>query len=121
MGKSWIPVAVAADTLTSIVGADAERVSFIKLDIEGAETTITPQIINGFSHPRLVVALEVRAPIEAALTPFQERGFYIYDLHNDYRWAFEHKVPAITKAEYRDFYHLDHADVLLSRQALALT
>ncbi|WP_161630293.1 FkbM family methyltransferase [Mycobacterium sp. UM_CSW] len=121
MGKSWIPVTVAADTLTSIVGADAERVSFIKLDIEGAETALTPQIVGGFSNPRLVVALEARAPIEGALTPFQERGFYVYDLHNDYRWAFERKVPHITKAAYSDFYHLDHADVLLSRQPLALS
>ena len=87
MGKTWIPVTVAADTLTSIVGADAERVSFIKVDIEGAETAITPQIAAGFSHPRLVVALEVRPPIEATLMPFQERGFYVYDLHNDYHWA----------------------------------
>jgi FkbM family methyltransferase len=121
MGKNWIPVTVPADTLTSIVGADAERVSFIKLDIEGAEAAITPQIVAGFSNPRLVVALEVRAPIEAALMPFQEQGFYLYDLHNDYRWYFEHKVPAITEGAYRDVYQLDRADVLLSRQPLALS
>jgi FkbM family methyltransferase len=121
MGNTWIPVTVAADTLTSIVGADAQRVSFIKVDIEGAETAITPQIAAGFSHPRLVVALEVIAPIEATLMPFQERGFYIYDLHNDYRWALERKVPAITKAAYGDFYHRAAADVLLSRQPLALS
>jgi FkbM family methyltransferase len=120
MGKSWIPVTVAADTLTSIVGADAERVSFIKLDIEGAEPAVTPQIVGGFSNPRLVVALEARAPIKAALMPFQERGFYVYNLHNDYRWFFERKVPLIAEAAYRDFDHLDFADVLLSRQPLAL-
>jgi FkbM family methyltransferase len=120
MGKTWIPVTVAADTLTSIVGADAERVSFIKVDIEGAETAITPQIAAGFPHPRLVVALEVRAPIEATLMPFQERGFYVYDLHNDYQWVFERKVPAIIEAAYSDFYHRARADVLLSRQPLAL-
>jgi FkbM family methyltransferase len=118
---TWIPVTVAADTLTSIVGADAQRVSFIKLDIEGAETAITPQIAAGFSHPRLVVALEAVAPIEATLMPFQERGFYIYDLHNDYHWVIERKVPAITEAAYGDFYHRGAADVLLSRQPLALS
>jgi FkbM family methyltransferase len=121
MGKTWIPVTVAADTLTSIVGADAQRVSFIKLDIEGAETLITPQIPAGFPHPGLVVALEVIPPIEATLTPFQEQGFYIYDMHNDYRWAVERKVPAITAAAYSDFYHRAAADVLLSRQPLALS
>ena len=117
---TWIPVTVAADTLTSIVGADAPRVSFIKVDIEGAETAITPQIAAGFSHPKLVVALEVIPPIEATLMPFEERGFYIYDLHNDYHWIFERKVPAITEAAYSDFYHRAAADVLLSRQPLAL-
>ena len=121
MGKTWIPVTVAADTLTSIVGADAQRVSFIKVDIEGAETAIAPQIASGFSHPRLVVALEVVPPIEATLRPFREQGFYIYDMHNDYRWAFESKVPAITEAAYGDFYHRAAADVLLSRQPLALS
>lgn len=120
-GVSWSPVTVAADTLTSLVGADAARVSFIKVDIEGAETALTPQIASGFTHPRLVVALELRAQIEATLMPFQDQGFYIYDLHNDYRWLYERKVPAITKAAYRDFYHRDFADALLSRQPLILS
>jgi FkbM family methyltransferase len=132
MGDTWIPVTVAADTITSIVGADAPRVSFIKVDIEGAEAAIAPQIAAGFSHPRLVVTVEVgghgREQIEATLMPFQEQGFYVYDLHNDYRWIFEGKVPAITEAAYRDFYHrgwrqtrAHAADVLLSRQPLALS
>jgi FkbM family methyltransferase len=121
MGTTWIPVTVAADTLTSIVGADAERVSFIKVDVEGAETAMTPEIAAGFSHPSLVVALEVRAQIEATLMPFQQRGFFVYDLHNDYHWLFERKVPAITEAVYRDFYHRTSADVLLSRQPLSLS
>ena len=111
---------VAADTLTSVVGADDSRISFIKVDIEDAETVITPQIAPGFSHPRLVVALEVIPPIEPTLRPFQERGFYIYDMHNDYRWTLERKVPAITEAAYSDFYHRAAADVLLSRQPHAL-
>jgi FkbM family methyltransferase len=121
MGKTWIPVTVAADTLTSIVGADAERVSFIKVDVEGAETAMTPELAAGFPHPGLVVALEVREQIEATLMPFQQRGFFIYDLHNDYHWLYERKVPAITEAAYRDFYHRASADVLLSRQPLSLS
>jgi len=127
MGKTWIPVTVPADTLTSIVGADAARVSFIKVDIEGAETAIAPQIARGFTNPRLVVALEVRTQIEETLKPFQEQGFHVYDLHNDYRWIFEDKVPAITETTYYDVAHRSWrqarahaADVLLSRQPLAL-
>jgi FkbM family methyltransferase len=46
MGKTWIPVTVTADTVTSLVGADAERVSFIKVDIEGGETMLGPQIVG---------------------------------------------------------------------------
>jgi FkbM family methyltransferase len=120
MGKSWTPVTVAADTLVSIAGADAQRVSFIKIDVEGAETAITPQIPAGFSHPNLVVALEVRAQIEATLMPFQQQGFYVYDMHGDHPWLFERKVPAITQVAYRDLYHRDFVEVLLSRQPLAL-
>jgi hypothetical protein len=114
-------MAVVADTLTSIVGGDARRVSFIKVDIEGAETAIVPQIAADFCHPRLVVAIELRTEIEKTLMPFQERGFRIYDLHNDYNWRYERKVPAITEVTYRDFYQRDTADVLLSRQPLVLS
>lgn len=120
MGMDWIPVTVAADTLPALVGPDAERVSFIKLDVEGAETDLMPQIADGFPNPRLVVALEVRAPIEATLQPFKDRGFRIYDLHNDYHWLLERKVPAITEAAYSDFLGRDSADVLLSREPLAV-
>lgn len=74
------------------------------------------------------MALEVRTQIEATLMPFQDQGFYIYDLHNDYQWIYEHKVPAIIEAAYRDFSHrglrqtrAHAADVLLSRRPLALS
>jgi FkbM family methyltransferase len=119
MGKTWIPVTVPADTLGSIVGSDAERVSFIKLHIEGAEAAVAPQIPDTFSHPRLVVALLAKEPhIQATLKPFERRGFYVYDRHNDYRWLYERKVRAITEAAYRDFYKQHTAYVLLSRQPL---
>lgn len=121
MGDTWIPVTVVADTLTSIVGADVERVSFIKVDIEGAEKAIVPEIAANFRHPRLVVAIELKTDIEETLMPLQEQGFRIYDLHNDYNWRYERKVPAITEATYRDFYDRDTADVLLSRQPLVFT
>lgn len=120
MGKTWIPVTVPADTLTSIADSDVKRVSFIKLDIEGAEASVVPEIAAAFSHPRLVVALEARAPIEAVLAPFEEQGFYVYDLHNDYNWIFRRKVPMVTEAAYRDFDRRARVDVLLSRRALAL-
>jgi FkbM family methyltransferase len=122
MGKTWIPVTVPADTLGSIVGSQAERVSFIKLHIEGAEAVVAPEIPTTFSHPRLVVVLLAKEPhIEATLKPFEERGFYVYDRHNDYRWVFERRVPAITEAAYGDFNDQHTAYVLLSRQPLRLS
>ncbi len=119
-GLEWTPVTVVADTLTSLLGADASAVSFLKVDVEGAETALAPDIVTGFTHPRLVVALEVRSEIEATLMPFKQQGFHIYDLHNDYRWIYERKVPSITAATYEDFYRRKSADILLSRQPLAL-
>jgi hypothetical protein len=68
----------------------------------------------------VVVALEARGGIEATLMPFREKGFRIYDLHNNYHWIYERKIPAITEADYRDFYDRASVDVLLSRQPLAL-
>jgi FkbM family methyltransferase len=122
MGNTWIPVTVPADTLGSIVGSEAERVSFIKLHIEGAEAAVAPDIPDTFLHPRLVVALLAKEPhVEATLKPFQERGFHVYDRHNDYRWFFERRVPAITEAAYGDFNDQHTAYVLLSRQPLALS
>jgi FkbM family methyltransferase len=122
MGETWIPVTVPADTLGSIVGSDAERVSFIKLHIEGAEAAVAPEIPFAFSHPRLVVALLAKEPhIEATLKPFKEGGFYIYDRHNDYRWLYERKVPPITEAAYGDFSNHSTAYVILSRQPLQLS
>jgi FkbM family methyltransferase len=52
MGKTWIPVTIPADTLDSIVGSEAERVSFIKLHIEGAEAAVAPDIPATFSQPQ---------------------------------------------------------------------
>jgi FkbM family methyltransferase len=122
MGKTWFPVTVPADTLGSIVGAEAERVSFIKLHIEGAEAVVAPEIPDTFPHPDLVVALLAKEPhIEATLKPFEERGFYAYDRNNDYLWLFEDKTPAFTEAAYDDFYNQKTAYVLLSRQPLTLS
>ncbi|BBZ76990.1 hypothetical protein MANY_23270 [Mycolicibacterium anyangense] len=120
-GLEWIPVTVQADTLSALVGADADRVSFLKVDVEGAETALAPDIATGFTHPRLVVALEVRSEIEATLEPFRQHGFHIYDLHNDYRWIYQRKTPQITEAAYEDFYDCTSADILLSRQPLDVT
>lgn len=120
MGEKWMPITVKADTLPAIVGDDINLVSFIKLDIEGAESAVTPDIA-AFPHPDLVVALEAKFPnIKATLRPFEERGFLVYDLHNDWRWLYERAVPAITKSTYRELSGRSMVDVLVSRQPLNL-
>lgn len=120
-GKTWIPTTVPADTLGSIVGGEAERVSFIKVHIEGAEAVVAPTIPDTFPHPGLVVALLAKEPhIDATLKAFEQKGFFIYDQHNDYRWVFERKVPAITEAAYSDFKNRGTIWVLLSRRPLTL-
>jgi FkbM family methyltransferase len=121
MGKKWNPVVVKAATPSELVGDAAERTSFLKLDIEGAEPSVTPDIVAAFTHPRLVVALEAKAPhVAETLAPFRDAGFRPYDLHNDYRWAFERRVPPITAASYDDFAEFPMADVLVSREPLDL-
>ncbi|MCB0935917.1 MAG: FkbM family methyltransferase [Mycobacterium sp.] len=118
MGGDWVPITVKADTLSAIVGADKDLVSFIKLDIEGAEPAVTPDIAT-FPNPGLVVALEAKSPnITATLKPFADGGFYVYDLHNDWRWLYERAVPAITQANYADFAGRSMVDVLVSRRRL---
>jgi len=120
MGTEWIPVTVKGDTLPAIVGKDIERVSFIKLDIEGSESAVTPDIAT-FPNPDLVVALEAKSPnIAATLKPFQDRRFYVYDLHNDWRWPYERSVPAITQTTYAELAGRTMVDVLVSRQPLAV-
>lgn len=88
----------------------------IKLDIEGEEAVVAPQLPEAFPHPELVVALEARDPVVSMLQPFADTGFHIYDLHNDYLWPFQRKRESITPAAYSDFHNVRQADVLLSRK-----
>lgn len=119
MGQEWVPVTIAGDTLPAMVGEDIERVSFIKLDIEGAEPEVAPDIVT-FPHPNLVVAIEAKSPnITATLRPFEQHGFYIYDLHNDYRWLYERAVPLITQTTYSVLADRSMVDALVTRQPLA--
>ncbi|MDT5101970.1 MAG: hypothetical protein QOC76_5707 [Mycobacterium sp.] len=121
-GSTWIPVQVPADTLSSIVGSEAGNVSFIKLHIEGAEAEVAPEIPDKFTHPQLVVALLAKEPnIEATLKTFEDRGFHIYNPHEDYRWLFERSKPTISAAAYSDFGNRGTIWVIVSRQPLTLS
>jgi FkbM family methyltransferase len=96
---NWRPIRVPSRTLRELVAATpglaADKVKFVKLDIEGAEHLVAPEVLALCSHPDLIVALEAKAPhIAATLAPFEAAGFHAYDLCNDYRWLVNTRVPA---------------------------
>ena len=117
----WRPVTVAATTLANVLGERAGRVNFIKLDIEGAEPRVVPDILAHCSHPRLHVALEAKASnLRETLAPFEQAGFHIYDLRNDYRWLVNSRLRKPRQATYEALYARGKmADVLLAREPLA--
>ncbi len=120
LGRQWTPVSVRADRLSAFAGDDAPRISFVKLDVEGVEHRVVDEILQAFTHPRLCVAVEAKAPhIRDTLEPFARAGFSAYDLQNDYQWlyttAFKPSVPATFEALYK---RRVMVDVLLSRQPL---
>jgi len=122
MGRQhWRPVQVQAQTLAQTLGALAPQVSFIKLDIEGAEHLISPELVACCTHERLCVALEAKAPhVRATLEPFERAGFLIYNLHNDYRWLLNRRAPRRpSPMSFAQAYATRYmVDVLLSRQPL---
>ncbi len=115
---SWRPVTVRADTLSAMVGDDAALVSFIKLDIEGAEHRVVADLLRVCTHPRLKVALEAKVPhIRATLEPFERAGFRIDDLRNNYRWTMNRGFASPRACSFEQAYgHRFMVDVLLSRE-----
>lgn len=118
--NSWRPITVDVKTIPQILGDQAALVSFVKLDIEGAEHLVCQHLIAHCSHSRLCVALEAKAPhVRQTLAPFEQAGFHVYNLHNDYRWLVNTKTLRPTPETYENLYAQQHmVDVLLSRQAL---
>lgn len=122
-GSSWRPVTVRADTLAAMLGERAAQVSFIKLDIEGAEPSVVADLLRVCTHPRLAVALEAKVPhIRATLEPFERAGFHLHDLRNDYRWTMNRSFAPATARSFHEVYRRRFmVDVLVSRQPLRLS
>lgn len=120
--RAWRTVTVPTDTLHGILGVRAASVSFIKLDIEGAEHLVVPDIIAHCTHERLIVALEAKAPhIRETLEPFERAGFHLYDLQNDYRWIVNTRVARPRPVSFQNVYGRRYmADMLLTRRPLDL-
>jgi FkbM family methyltransferase len=117
----WRPVTVAATTLAAVLGERAAQVTFIKLDIEGAEPQVVPDILAHCTHPQLHVALEAKAThLRETLEPFERAGFHLYDLRNDYRWLVNARTRRPRAVRFDEVYARGRmADVLLARQPLA--
>jgi FkbM family methyltransferase len=110
--RSWRRIEVPMQTLADILGAHAAQVRFIKLDIEGMETAVVPDLLRICTHPQLMVALEARAPdIGRTLDPFEQAGFHVYDLHKHYQSAHATNYADLKAKNYM-------VDVLLSRLPL---
>jgi FkbM family methyltransferase len=121
--RRWRPVTVAATRLRTLLGARAPQVRFIKLDIEGAEPLVVPDILACCTSERLCVALEAKASsLRETLAPFERAGFHAYDLRNDYRWLVNRQSRRPRAVDFQTLYARGRmADVLLARQPLALS
>jgi len=119
--RRWRPVKVPARRLATLLGERAAQVRFIKLDIEGAEAMVVPDILAHCTHEGLCVALEVKAAsLRDTLAPFEQAGFHAYDLRNDYRWLVNAQPRRARAIDFRTLYERGRmADVLLARQPLA--
>ena len=123
MSNSWQPTEVRADTLSALVGNDAPKVSFIKLDVEGVEHKLCKDILDNFTSSRLCVAVEAKQPfIRETLEPFEKAGFYAYNLHNNYLWVVEAQIKPAVRVRYEELYGTKYmVDVLLSRREIPQT
>jgi FkbM family methyltransferase len=122
MRKHWQPIAVRSDRLSALVGRNAADVSFIKVDVEGTEHKLCNDILDHFTHSRLCVAIEAKQPyVRKTLEPFEEAGFVVYNLRNNYLWVVDNKIESATYASFADLYGTKYmVDVLLSRKEIPL-
>jgi FkbM family methyltransferase len=81
---------VACDTLMNILTAAVQinRVSFIKIDVEGAEAPLLSEIIENKDRfaPRLVVVSELGDANIHFADAFKKNGFQCFYLENDYTY-----------------------------------
>jgi FkbM family methyltransferase len=122
MSRRWKPIEVEVSTLAAMVGDRAAEVAFLKIDIEGAEHSIANAVVELFTHPKLRVALEGKQPhLSKTLKPFEESGFFAYDLQSSYRWLVHDKVESARPVSFAQLYKSrGMVDVILSRQPLDL-
>jgi FkbM family methyltransferase len=93
-GRSWREIKVKTTTLIQAVGkASLERVSMIKIDIEGAESEMVQEVLTYCTHPALKIVVEVKpSQIQSTLKPLWNAGFEFMDLQNDYSWLLHRQV-----------------------------
>ncbi|GJD58832.1 FkbM family methyltransferase [Methylobacterium dankookense] len=90
-GSNSIAVSTSAGTvqglpLREIAGADLSRITFIKIDVEGAETPILQAILDSLAElpTNLIVAAEVSPKSSKYIDLFAEAGFEVSAMQNIY-------------------------------------
>lgn len=88
--KAHSPVPVQCDTFVNILAGAVplDRVSFIKVDIEGAEAPLLAEIIEHRDRfaPRFVVVSEIGEANASFVDTFRSHGFQCFFLDNDYSY-----------------------------------
>ena len=98
---------VTCDTLMNILTAAVpiSRVSFLKIDIEGAEAPLLSEIIENKDQfaPRLVVVSEISDANISFVDVFKANGFQCFYLENDYTYE---AYLALSGRDESEFGHL---------------
>jgi FkbM family methyltransferase len=120
-GASAGSASVKGDAISNLTEVQHQDTRFIKIDVEGSEAPILQDIITNIdSYPKLkAIAVEITPESAYLMREFQNKGFRIYGLPNNYRIGylfvrkylrethedgFVIKVPLETYSpEFRDF------------------
>lgn len=102
--SAWRETVVKTTTLLKAIGRqNLARVRLIKIDIEGAEPDMLGELLQYCTHPKLMIAVEVKpAQMRAALKPLRDAGFQFLDLNNDYGWLLDRHVRPPKAVTYED-------------------
>ncbi|GAP33661.1 FkbM family methyltransferase [Piscinibacter sakaiensis] len=120
--RDWRRIEVPAQRMQRLLGPAPQRWSFVKVDIEGAEPQVLPDLLAHCSHERLCLALELKPPhIAGCVDRLAAAGLHLYDLGNDYRWLLNRgRPPALCPVAPEQLRRRRRmVDLIASRQPLA--
>ena len=122
--SKWHRVVVPAGPLPDLVQGRAAEVTMLKIDVEGLEATVCRDLLDQFTHPDLVVAVEITLrSIPAVAEVFETAGFRAFDLRNDYAWVSqEGPVEPPVEVTYDELRARKHqVDIVFTRSPVPVT